>query len=472
VRLAPEPAPAASALPMPPVSAVPARSILLKPVWDAVPGPAQASLTVQSGRAVVVGGEADLQRVRAMFPDAERLRVDGTDTIETIAATLAAGQEPLGHLIWLAPRQTPALTDDAVIAAQEGGLYACFRALKAVLSLGYGRRPLAVTAVTENAVPVLRHDQVDPTHAGLHGLLGSVAQEYPGWQVRLADLDRDHDWPLAEVFSLPYQERGALWAYRRRRWYRQRLIPVQGLGASGSRPSYRQGGTYVVIGGGGGIGEAWTEHVIRAYGAQVVWIGRREQDTTIREKRRRLGALGPEPLYVRADATSRDSLTAAYHQIKCEHPVIHGVIHSAIVLDDQSLARMDEERFRAAVAAKVDVSVRLAQVFGGEPLDFVLFFSSMNSFLKAPGQSNYVAGSVFKDAYAHRLDKEISADVKVMNWGYWGSVGIVASEQYRERMSRAGAASIEPADGMAALDVLIGGAFHQLGLVKAQAEAA
>jgi NAD(P)-dependent dehydrogenase (short-subunit alcohol dehydrogenase family) len=229
---------------------------------------------------------------------------------------------------------------------------------------------------------------------------------------------------------------------------------------------YRKGGTYVVIGGAGGIGEAWTEHLIRAHGAHVVWIGRREEDAEIRGKLRRLAEFGPAPRYVRADAADRQSLWRAYEQIKRSHPVVNGVVHSAIVLLDQSIERMDEERFRAAVTAKVDVSVRMAQVFGDEPLDFMLFFSSMNSFMKAPGQSNYVAGSAFEDAFAQHLAGRTSFSTKIMNWGYWGSVGVVATPEHQNRMSRAGAGSITPADGMSALDVLLGGAFGQLGLVK------
>ena len=61
------------------------------------------------------------------------------------------------------------------------------------------------------------------------------------------------------------------------------------------------------------------------------------------------------------------------------------MVHAAIVLADQSLARMEEDRFRASLSAKVDVSVRLAQASAGEALDFVLFFSSLQSFTKAAG---------------------------------------------------------------------------------------
>jgi hypothetical protein len=44
-----------------------------------------------------------------------------------------------------------------------------------------------------------------------------------------------------------------------------------------------------------------------------------------------------------------------------------------------------------------------------------------------------------------------------MNWGYWGSVGIVAEESYRKRMEQADIGSIEPSDGMKALETFIVG---------------
>ncbi|MGW1131212.1 SDR family NAD(P)-dependent oxidoreductase [Streptomyces griseoluteus] len=443
-------------------------SILLAPVWDAVPARLPQDPALPHGRVVVIGGTVEQhERIRAVQGRAEHLLLEPADTAESIAAKLDGTGDVLGHLVWIAPRETDA-DDEALVDAQETGLYACFRLLKALLELGYDRRPLDITLVTERALRVRRTDVVHPAHAGLHGLLGSVAKEYPGWTVRLADLDPDRAWPAAQLFALPAAETGSVWAYRRSRWYRRTLVPVQDTAAERThRTVYRQGGVYVVIGGAGGIGEAWTEQMIRTCGAQVVWIGRREEDETVRAKLDRLGELGPRPRYVRADATDRAALERAYEEIKKIHPVVHGVVHSAIVLMDRSLERMDEQRFRAAVTAKVDVSVRLAQVFRAEPLDFLLFFSSMNSFLMGPGQSNYVAGSVFEDAYAHRLGADLDIPVKTMNWGFWGTVGVVAAPEYRERMQRAGAGSIEPADGMAALDVLLSGKFDQLGLIKA-----
>src|SRR5204862_1029452 len=120
----------------------------------------------------------------------------------------------------------------------------------------------------------------------------------------------------------------------------------------------------------------------------------------IKDKIDSLGHLGHAPLYIAADATELDALQRAYNIILETYPAIHGVVHSAIVLHDQSIARMKEAEFKASLSAKVDISVNMDRVFGNQELDFMLFFSSLVSFVKSPGQSNYSAGCTFKDEFA------------------------------------------------------------------------
>ena len=298
----------------------------------------------------------------------------------------------------------------------------------------------------------------------MHGLVGALAKEYEDWKIRLVDGCPADPAFLDHVLRVPADPRGDAWVYRAGEWYRQHLIACE-LEAAPEAP-YRRGGVYVVIGGAGGLGEVLSEHVIRTYGARLVWLGRSAPTAAIEAKIARLAKLGPAPIYIACDAADRDSLERAYRRIKAEHGQIHGVVHAAIVLRDRSLLQMDEDRFRASLRAKVDVSVRLAQVFAQEPLDFVVFFSSLQSFAKAAGQSNYAAGCAFKDAFASQLARAWPVAVKVINWGYWGSVGIVASEGYRARMAQLGVGSIEPADGMAALDQLLSSPLSQLVLLK------
>ncbi|HEX3029215.1 MAG TPA: SDR family NAD(P)-dependent oxidoreductase, partial [Clostridia bacterium] len=413
----------------------------------------------------VIGGTDEQRRVlKKFYTQAQILDIDFNDSIDVLADKLDECGT-VNHIIFIAPHNPPeSMADDNLVKGQESGVILVFKLIKAMLCLEYEANDLSWTIITTGIQSIDGHDETDPTHAGLLGLAGSMAKEYPNWKVRFADMEATSYWPVEDIFSLPWDGQGNSVAYRGGEWYRQKLIPVSSI--QSKQASYRTGGVYVVIGGAGGIGEAWTEYMVSTYKANVIWIGRREKDENIKNKLERIAAFGPKPRYIKADASVRKELGSAYARIKELYPHINGVIHSAIVLQDQSLRNMKEERFKAALSAKVDVCVRIAQVFKDEPLDFVMFFSSMQSFTKLPGQSNYAAGCTFKDAFAQKLSKEWKCAVKVMNWGYWGSQGIVASNTYRERMEQVGLASIEPVDGMKALETLLAGPLDQIGFMK------
>ena len=435
------------------------------PVWEPVVREASVSWPSPRDRVVIVGGTPARQaKLRQYYPDAQQLEIPFDTTPEVIFDQLQA-MEVIDHIVWMAPEALSAVVvDEAVIEGQRQGVLRCFRLIKAASSLGYGSKSLGWTIITAQSQAIRRHEAIDPTHASVHGLIGSMAREYPNWQVRLVDLPLSDEWPFDELLQLPSDARGKSWGYRDGGWYRHIMLPSELLDVKGVL--YRSGGVYVVIGGAGGIGEAWSEYMIRVYQAQIVWIGRRPQDAAIQRKLDRLATRGLAPCYIEADATDRRALERAYEKVKQDYGQVHGVIHSAIVLRDKSLAKMEEVSFTAALSAKVDVSVRLAQVFGAERLDFVLFFSSLVSFDSPAGQSNYAAGCTFKDAFAYALGRTWSCPVKVMNWGYWGNIGIVASADHRTRMELAGLGSIEAEEGMAALERLLAGPQNQLGFAK------
>ncbi|MFG3393915.1 SDR family NAD(P)-dependent oxidoreductase [Streptomyces parvus] len=469
------PLPATGARPAPPRTAAEGGVLrLLRPDWEAAELPVPAARAgAPGGRTLLVGADPDtLDTVLTRSGDVDVVLLRAEDTVDGLKARLARGGWYDG-VVWLTGGGTPVPPEsEELVTGQEVGAYAGFRLAKALLALGYEKRDLEWTAVTVGSQYVLDSDRVDATHAGVHGLLGSLAKENPRWRVRLADVTELTEDVLGEALALPVEaSAGGTWAHRAGRWYRRALTPVA-PDADGVREDavpYRRGGVYVVIGGAGGLGTVWTEHVLRHYGAQVVWIGRRPEDAEIRARLAELSLLGLAPWYLQADATDRQELADAIARVRSRFPEIHGVVHSAVALLDQSVARMPEDRFRAAVRAKVDIGVRMAQVFADDPLDFVLFFSSLNSFQRSAGQSNYVCGCVFKDAFARLWRQSRPTVVKVMNWGYWGSVGVVSSDSYHRRMAQNGIGSIESAEGMAALDVLLAGPYDQLALEKTTA---
>ncbi|WP_115460543.1 SDR family NAD(P)-dependent oxidoreductase, partial [Enterobacillus tribolii] len=364
---------------------------------------------------------------------------------------MLGAEETIRHLLW-----RPDGLPEPVIAG--------LRLVRALLDAGYGKQPLALTVITTQGVAVFDHEQADPQQSSVHGLIGVLAKEYPHWQVRLLDLPAggavDCDWQ-----SQPADPQGNTRAWREGRWYQQCLLPVQPDMPAAAQAPYRQGGVYVVLGGAGGLGVAWSEDLIRRYQAQLIWLGRREEDDAIRSQCERLSEFGPRPLYLRADAADAQALDAARETIVARFGAIHGVVHATIVLADRTLAMMDEPCFAAVLQAKTVTADNMDAVFGALPLDFMLFFSSIQSLSRSLGQSNYAAGCCYIDALAHNM-RSRAYPVKVMSWGYWGGVGVVAQDSYRARMAQLGFGSIEPEDAMPALERLLAYPGGQMAFVK------
>ncbi|GAE05097.1 malonyl CoA-acyl carrier protein transacylase [Paenibacillus sp. JCM 10914] len=441
----------------------PVGNIHLVPVWDVVP-PAKGERHPQaSDRVLVVGGAENRSAIQQLYPRMQYIDITSKDTITDIAAQIEAYGR-IDHMIWIAPpeRSPESIAEGEWIKRQEIGVLPLFRMIKALIRLGYSARSLGWTVITFDTQSVHRTDAVHPAHASIHGLVGSMAKEYPNWNIRIVDLEAGREWPVTDLFALPADRRGHPWVHRNQEWYRQHLVPMNTPPLMES--SFKVGGVYVVIGGAGGIGKAWSEYMVRTYKANVVWIGRRPMDDQIQADLNRISQFGPKPDYIAADATDLEELRGAYTAIKQKFQGINGIVHSAMVLSDRSLADMEEDQFQAGLSAKIDVSVRMAQVFQGEPLDFVLFFSSLIALIKNPKQSHYASGCTFKDAFAHRLSSEWPCKVKVMNWGYWSSADAAASEDVQQ-LSRIGLGLITPEDGMKAVELLISNPIHQMAMI-------
>jgi polyketide synthase PksJ len=445
--------------------------VILTPVWESIPHERAAPHPVlTSGRMVVIGGtNAQRLAIQRLYADAKYVEVHPDDTADSICAKIV-GIGEIEHLVWILSPQLDVLAAESVIAEQSRGVFLGFRLIKAMLAAGYGDRALTWTILTTGVEAVEVNEPVHPTHASVHGLMGSAANEYAAWTVRVIDLPPSGEWPWNDVFTVQGALRGNTLVYREGQWYRKHLLPYRLL----DEPPLMGGAeeVYVMIGGHGGIGAAWSEVLLRRTRVQLVWIGRRPIDKILQSRINQLAEIGPEPLYISADATDRQQLEHARSMILQRFGRIDGLVHAAMVLRDQSLANMTEDAFNEALRSKVDVCVRLAQVFGQDALRFVLFFSSWNAFIKSAGQSNYVAGCTFEDSFARRMASEWPCRVRVINWGYWGTVGAATSERYQSLMARKGLGSIKLQGASRILDELLCGNVVQMTYLEASGRGA
>ncbi len=432
------------------------------PVWDAVKPERKAEATANP---ILIGASARRRReLTARFPN---LTVAEAATFQ--APVDPAGAAPM-HLIWMAPAAASHREEKRPEAA-EHGILQLFRIVKKLLAAGFDTRACELTLITSNAVPVFPNQPIDPTGAAVHGFAGAMAHEFAHWTVRLLDVAPAAPLPQ-DLTRIQPEPRGATLAHRsvghNGQWFRQQLLPIRAWDRAGD-VAVRQGGVYVVIGGAGGIGAAWSRRAAERYAATVYWLGRRPIDESIRERIEAATVGNLVPQYIQADASDPEAMAQALATIHARHPRIDGLIQAALVLDDGSLTNLDETRFLKVLKSRVHASVHAARLC--QPQDFLLFLSSMTAFDRGAGQSNYAAGCTFMDSYAHHLAQTPgllppSCRVCVINWGFWGSIGAVATPAYRTHMEQAGFGSIEPEDGLPLMDHLPNAAFHQLAVTK------
>ncbi|MEU8367268.1 SDR family NAD(P)-dependent oxidoreductase [Micromonospora tulbaghiae] len=423
-------------VPAPPAAGEP--DLLYVPAWRPAGAPSGAP---PAGRVLAVHTPGDAALAAALGAD----------------DTLPLGELPTGRydtvyvLARTADPAAPPHDDTATLDA--------FRLLRRLLDLGADRGPLTLTLVV-SGVAGLPGEPVHPHAAGLAGLASAIAAEYPQWRVTCVDAGPGDTTPAEAIRREHGTDRFV--ALRGDSRLVRRLEPV--AGPAGAAP-LRDGGVYLVVGGTGGIGFEVSRHLARTRRARLVWLGRSPEDERIRSLVTQIEALGGQAVYLRADVTDAVAVRRAVAEARQRFGPVDGAFHAALVLRDRALSAMDEAAFTEVLRPKVAGVGVLADALAGEPLDFLALFSSALSFAPAPGQANYAAASTFEDAYGLALHRR-GQPVRVVNWGWWGSVGVVADPGYAARFAALGIGSIEPAEGVAALERILAGPHPQVAVLK------
>lgn len=221
----------------------------------------------------------------------------------------------------------------------------------------------------------------------------------------------------------------------------------------------KQGGTYLVTGGLGGIAMSLGDRLARKWKANLVLVSRTElpprdaweawltdhgPGNAVSKRLRKLLALeeaGVEVMVARADVADLSAMETVVADAIERFGRIDGVLHTAGVVHENLIALKDEREIDAVLTPKVQGAMVLDQVFEPYDLDFVLYFSSTSTALGIPGQVDYAAANAFLDAYARRprLDKDPAT--LSLAWGPWREVGMAAAANAQDL-----AGSFQPAD--------------------------
>ena len=332
---------------------------------------------------------------------------------------------------------------------QEHGFYSLLFLAQAIEEENLPK-PLHITALTNGAARVRQEALRWPEKSTLAGPLRVIPRELPGVTTAMIDLElpegrgsKDRLDALAlhvleDLLAPPTTAEAALRGARR--FVRApRALTL----AAAPAPQIRDGGSYLITGGFGGIGLSIARRLVAEGARHIVLVSRGAlpardtwdryckshgpQDATARriEAVLALEAQGAEVLLAEADVSNLQQMQAVAADARARFGALHGVIHAAGVVDDAPLLTKTQIGIENVLTPKIHGTKVLAEVFPDGTLDWLVLFSSSSTVTAPAGQVDYVAANEYLNAFA-QARRDGKTRVLALNWGIWSEVGMAA----------------------------------------------
>jgi|CZKZ01.1.fsa_nt_gi acyl transferase domain-containing protein/acyl carrier protein len=222
-------------------------------------------------------------------------------------------------------------------------------------------------------------------------------------------------------------------------------------------------GSYLVTGGLGAVGVKVARWLVERGARHVVLVGRRGlpnrslwADIDLASANGRsvaavnaLEAMGARIEIVAADLADRSSVENMFASFGREWPELRGLVHAAVAApEERGVRELDQKALSEMLSVKVDGTRNLLDFAAGQPVEFIVFFSSMAALLGLRGGGHYAAASEYLDALAHNCRRS-GLPVTTIDWGAWDEMRSSSGEI--RRLARTENASVYPLDPPKAL---------------------
>ncbi|TDC24916.1 SDR family NAD(P)-dependent oxidoreductase [Streptomyces sp. 8K308] len=206
------------------------------------------------------------------------------------------------------------------------------------------------------------------------------------------------------------------------------VLTVEQEGTVTARPAggprcVREGGTYVVTGGLGGLGLATAGWLAENGAGHLVLNGRTAPSGTAVEAVRALSARGAKVSVVLGDIAEPGMAERLVAVAREDDRPLCGVVHAAMVLADSAVTEVRDNGLARVWAPKVIGAWRLHAATEGLGIDWFVAYSSLASLIGNPGQVSYAAANAWLDGFAAWRTAR-GLPTLAVNWGPWGETGV------------------------------------------------
>ncbi|KAI4269144.1 MAG: hypothetical protein L6R38_007574 [Xanthoria sp. 2 TBL-2021] len=215
--------------------------------------------------------------------------------------------------------------------------------------------------------------------------------------------------------------------------------------------------SYILIGGLGGLGRAICRWMISRECKNIIVLSRSglksAHAASIKEE---LESKGARLAVYTCDVGDRAQLDDTLRLCSDTLPPIKGLIHSAMVIRDNTIDKLSHEDYHAALRPKVLGSLNIADALSARgKLDFFILLSSLVGIVGNNGQANYASACTFQDAFA-RSRTRLGMPTRSIDLGMIADAGYVAEndEVYRY-LAKQGFRPVKIQELLAVLDYAI-----------------
>jgi acyl transferase domain-containing protein len=174
----------------------------------------------------------------------------------------------------------------------------------------------------------------------------------------------------------------------------------------------RQGATYLLTGGCGGVGRVLARYLAEKYQAKLVLLGRSKPELCQQLLQQLLQAGADKATYHQVDLADATSLAQVLSNYQ-----IDGLIHAAGIYTDSSWLFKSAADVADSMRAKVQGLDNLHRCLDLPSLDFALLCSSAGVFCGVPFQVDYLAANAYLDGVAQQMAGQ--GHVISVRWGMW-----------------------------------------------------
>lgn len=265
------------------------------------------------------------------------------------------------------------------------------------------------------------------------GFFKTVRLENPNFRycvILLSEVIGSKGWIEKVIAQLSLVDTGVeMTKYHEDKLITRSLLPIDYSTLNKIALPLKIGGVYLITGGLGGLGYIFACYLAEQYKAKLVLTGRSILSDDKVKLLKNLAELGGSAIYLEGDISDPDNASSIIAKAKECFGYLQGVIHSAGLINDSLILTKKLNEFHRILLPKVSGTILLDLVTQHEPLDFMVFFSSIVSIMGNIGQSDYASANAFLDEFAVWRNQLVEQGLRSgnsisINWPYWQAGGM------------------------------------------------